>query len=239
MEAMLGSFRANAGYCSKEATLTEFGTKPEENGVKTSLLGFKRKIDAGERVTTIAEEETMFPIYTQYKNGLEAYEHHITGKRVRLDRTMPKVYIRIGDSGSGKTRWLDEQFGLDGWARMPNPTSSWWITRTVANSRVVLIDDVGPAKVPKVEEFLEWTDRYPVEFNTKGSFLWWKPEVIVITSNCMPTEWWPNMMESHKDAVMRRIYQIVAVFKGRPEEVVYQNPECPSANVDLEEAADP
>lgn len=226
MEVMRGTLRSNDAYCSKQGRLIEFGEKPEENGQKTTLLRYKRKIEEGEQVNEIAEEDAMFPTYLQYRNGLHEYEHHIKGKRVCVDRNKPKVYIRIGDSGSGKTKWLDEQFGLNNWARMPNPSSgTWWITKRVSFSDNVLIDDVGPSKIPKIEEFLEWTDRYPIEFNSKGGHLWWKPKTITITSNLMPSDWWPDMTDAHKEAVMRRVFQITAVYKDKPEEVVYENAE--------------
>lgn len=221
-EPMYGSLRQNETYCSKEGSFHKLGDEPRQ-GERHDLIGFKRKIDEGKAPVEIAEEELHFGSYVKYHAGMEKYAHHMRAKKIKTDRTMPKVYIRIGDSGSGKTRWLDEQFGLDGWARMPNPTGSWWITPAVSNSDTVLIDDVGPQKVPKVEEFLEWTDRYPIEFNSKGGHLWWKPKNIVFTSNCHPNQWWPKMTDAHKAAVERRIFRIDLVFKDQPVEHIYPN----------------
>lgn len=221
-EPMYGSLRQNEEYCSKEGSFHKLGDEPRQ-GERHDLIGFKRKLETGARPEEIAEEEGHFGSYVKYHAGFEKYAHHLRAKVIKHDREMPKVYIRVGDSGSGKTRFLDEQFGVGNWARMPNPTSSWWITGTVAYSDTVLIDDVGPSKVPKVEEFLEWTDRYPIEFNSKGGFLWWKPKNIVITSNCAWTTWWPKLTSAHKEAVERRIFRIDLVFKDKPEEHFYPN----------------
>lgn len=109
---------------------------------------------------------------------------------------------------------------------MPNPTGSWWITPTVSAADTVLIDDVGPTKIPKVEEFLEWTDRYPVEFNSKGGHLWWKPKNIVITSNCSWRQWWPKLTTVHEAAIERRITRVDLVYKDMPEERIIYNAEA-------------
>jgi hypothetical protein len=220
---MRASLMENEAYCSKESTLTKLGDEPRQ-GERNDLVGYKRKIDAGETPLQIAEEEGHFETYVKYHAGLEKYAHHMRGKKIRVDREMPKVYIRIGDTRTGKTQWLDQTFGLDGWARMPNPTSSWWITPTVSSAHTVLIDDVGPGKVPKVEEFLEWTDRYPLEFNAKGGFLWWKPKNVVFTSNKPILQWWPKIEARHHDAVMARIYRIDYLFKqSEDNRVEYPN----------------
>lgn len=221
-EIMRGSLKQNDEYCSKEGSFHKLGDEPKQ-GERNDLIGFKRRIDDGEAPEEIAETELQFGTYVKYHAGMEKYAHHVRAKKVRMDREQPKVYIRIGEAGSGKTRWLDEYFGVGAWARMPNPTSSWFLTPAVSRADTVLIDDVGPTKVPKVEEFLEWTDRYPVEFNSKGGHLWWKPKNIVFTSNCSWSEWWPKLTDAHKEAVGRRIFKISLVYKDRPEEHFYPN----------------
>lgn len=235
VEPMYGSLRQNETYCSKESSLKKIGVAPSQ-GERNDLLKVKKMIESGKRTIDIAEEDYHFNTVAKHSRFFHEYEHHIRSKKIRIDREPPKVYIRIGDAGSGKTRWLDEQFGLDGWARMPNATSSWFITPTVSYSDTVLIDDVGPTKIPKIEEFLEWTDRYPIEFNSKGGHLWWKPKNIVITSNCSWREWWPELSEAHAAAVQRRIYRIDLVFRDQRTESFYPNDDAAQAAEDLRAA---
>lgn len=204
---MYGPWKANEDYCSKESTLTVLGTRPSQ-GARTDLYKVKRLIEQGQTTMGVAEMNDNFATVAKYDRFIEKYEHHIRAKRIKLDREMPKLYIRVGQAGTGKTKWLDDTFGLDGWARMPQPTHCWWITPTVSRAETVLIDDVGPTKIPSIEQFLEWTDRYPIEFNSKGGYLWWKPKNIVVTSNLHPYEWWPNITEAHKAALERRIYSL-------------------------------
>lgn len=224
VEPMEGSFKDNEIYCSKEGSFTKLGKEPKQ-GERNDLEDVKRKLDEGQYHMDIAEDPASFSVVAQHHRFFEKYEHHVRSKQMRLDRDKPMVYIRQGGSDSGKTRWLDEQFGELGWARMPNPTSSWWITPTVSRASVVLIDDVGPSKIPKIEEFLEWTDRYPVEFNSKGGFLWWKPKIIVFTSNVPWYEWWPKISPEHYAAIKRRIHRIDVVYKDRPTYSVFPNQE--------------
>lgn len=224
LEVMHGRLIDNDRYCTKQGTqeLIELGERPMQ-GMRSDLIGFKRRIDRGEEPVQIAEDEPHFGAYVKYHTGMEKYAHHVRAKKIRFDREMPRVYIRIGDSGSGKTKWLDDEFGKGNWARMPNPTSSYWITPTVSRADTVLVDDVGPAKVPKVEEFLEWTDRYPIEFNSKGGHLWWKPKNIVFTSNIHWISWWPKLTDAHKAAVERRIHAVALVYKDEPEQWSWPN----------------
>lgn len=210
VEPMYGSWRENETYCSKESQLIKLGTPPSQ-GQRTDLLRVKRKIDEGAYHMDLSEDNYNFQSVARHFKFFENYEHHIRAKKIRMDRSMPMVYIRIGQAGAGKTSWLDDTFGLGNWARMPQPTSCWWITPTVSRAETVLIDDVGPTKIPPIEQFLEWTDRYPIEFNSKGGYLWWKPKNIVVTSNYHPYEWWPNISEAHKAALDRRIHSVVVL----------------------------
>lgn len=222
---MRGSLRQNEIYCSKEGSYTKIGEEPRQ-GERTDLEDFREELMQGRRPVQVAfENPRQFSNYVRYHTGFDRFAAYVHEQRIRCNRDMPKVYIRIGDSGTGKTRWLDDFFGPGNWARMPNPTGNWWITPTVSYSDTVLIDDIGPTKVPKIEEILEWTDRYPIEFNAKGGFLWWKPKNIVITSNLSWERWWPNLTEEHKEAFGRRIYRIDLVYTHRDVDSFYPNGE--------------
>ena len=94
------------------------------NGKKRSLLEYKKEIDDGKDVLAIAESDDKFGTFLQYRSGLHEYAQYKRGKTIQSDREPPKVYIRIGAPGTGKSRWLDEQFGLTGWVEAPDNTGN-------------------------------------------------------------------------------------------------------------------
>lgn len=191
-------------YCSKENRMHQYGVAPNHNGVKTSLLTFKRKLDDEEKVMDIASDDKFFPTYVQYRNGLKEYESHVSGKRLKGDREAPEVYIRYGAAGAGKTRFVYDNY--DDVYSMPDLTAKW--AGTYNGQPTVLFDDVESGNVPPLSLFKKITDRYPIQVQTKGGFVWWKPKRIFFTSNHDYTKWWPNMTAEDKAAVLRRVTSI-------------------------------
>lgn len=204
IEPMRGRFRENDAYCSKESRLQEFGEKPNENGVKTTLISYKRKIDQGEKTEEVAESEDYFPTYIQYRNGLRAYEHHMTGKRMKGNHDLPEVYIRYGAAGTGKSRHVYDSYP-DVYT-MPDNTAKWF--GSYNGQPTVLFDDVEINDIPTIGWFKRITDRYPIEVPIKGGFTWWKPKRIYFTSNSHWTVWWKNLSEQDQAAIKRRLTSI-------------------------------
>lgn len=219
METMRGAFRDNEAYCSKQGKLTEHGVRPEENGIKTSVLEFKRRIDAGERVEEIADCQENFNTYLLYKNGLKEFAAYKRRKTLQMNRDVPAVYLRIGTGGTGKTRWLDDTFGLDGWRYAPDNTGKWF--DNCDERDVIVFDDVEAGQIPPISLWKRLTDRYPLPVPVKGGYITWKPKAIVVTSNYEPGTWWPGIDPINVHAVMRRVYKIVRVFKDGKEEEVF------------------
>ena len=208
IEEMHGTFAQNEAYCSKEGTLTEFGQKPMDNGKKRSVLVFKERVEKGERPLDIAEDEEMFPTWLQNHRALEIYNQHIRKKAKVHDRDEPAVYLRVGPPGTGKTRWMDEQFGTDGWVFAPDNTGRWF---DGCDRDVICFDDVERGQIPPMATWKKLTDRYGGPMPTKGGFIYWKPKVIVVTSNSTPREWWPDASDFDIGAVERRIKEITVV----------------------------
>lgn len=208
IEEMHGNFRQNEKYCSKEGKLIEFGVKPMENGKKRKLIEIKERIDEGEKPVDIAEEERYFPIWVNNHRALEVYNQHKRAKRLVNDRSLPEVHLRIGPPGTGKTRWCDDQFGPDGWKFAPDNTGRWF---DGCDCDVIVFDDVERGQVPPLSTWKKLTDRYGGPMPTKGGFVYWKPKVIVVTSNSHPRQWWPDASEFDIGAVERRLTSVTVV----------------------------
>jgi len=208
-EQMQGSFAQNSKYISKEGKLVEIGIKPMGNGKKRTLLEYKKQIEDGEHVLDIAEKDDKFGTFLQYRSGLNAYADHQRFKRIRTNREVPQVYIRMGPPGTGKTKWLDDTYGLDKWIEAPDNTGKWFDGCELAD--ILVFNDVQHGAVPPLDIFKKLTDRYPFRGAVKGGFVWLKPKIIVFTSNSTPDEWYPDMSDFDRAAIDRRITEIICV----------------------------
>lgn len=216
IEKMKGNFAQNEKYCSKEGKLIEFGERLTQ-GKRSDLIQVKKLIDEGKRPMEIADEydEHIGTIFKHEKcwNKLFQYKRQ---KKIQNDRTKPEVYIRWGDPGTGKTRWLDDNFGFDGWRFAPDNKGDWF---DFCDERdVICFDDVKINEIPPIGKILKLTHEYPIQVAIKGGFITWKPRVIVFTSNYPPEQWW-NVRPDDKNyvAFMRRVTKC--------EQVVYKKPE--------------
>jgi len=159
-----------------------------------------------EHIGTVFRHERCWKQYEQYKRQ----------KRLQNDRTKPKVYIRWGATGTGKTRWLDDNFGFDGWRFAPDNSGNWFDGTDERD--VICFDDVKINEIPPLGKILKLTHEYPMQVAVKGGFITWKPRVIVFTSNYPPDQWWNvGSTDQNYQAFMRRVTEI--------ENVVYKTPE--------------
>nr|QUS52625.1 replication protein [Mute swan feces associated circular virus 17] len=209
VEIMRGNFRENELYCSKEGNLVEFGEKPNNNGEKKGLIDYKEELDKGKSVLEVADENPdLFQTYCMYRNGLKEYAQYKRQKTMSDNRDVPDVFVRIGPPGTGKTRWLDDTFGMGGWITAPDNTGHWF---DGCDRDVILFDDVEIGAVPPLSLFKRLTDRYPLQVPVKGGFITWKPKVIVFTANSHPFEWWKDLSDFDKGAIERRMKEVVVV----------------------------
>lgn len=214
VKEMLGSFDQNETYCSKVGKLIEMGTRPAQ-GTRNDLIAVKRLLDEGKKPMEIADEhEEHFGAVMKYSRSMNEYSEYKRRRLLQNDRTVPEVFIRWGPPGSGKTRWLDDNYGTN-WSRAPDNAGHWFDN---CDSDVVLFDDVKINEIPPIGKILQLTDRYPIQVAKKGGFITWKPRVIVFTSNHPPDQWWNiSVNDPNYQAFLRRVTKI--------EEVIYKTPD--------------
>lgn len=109
------------------------------------------------------------------------------------------VTVFWGPTGTGKTRRAWELGGLDAYPKIPN-TKFW---DGYQGQKVVIIDEFrGDVSMSNL---LRWFDRYPVLVEIKGGSTILCAEVIYITSNLSPREWYRDLDEATVDALLRRL----------------------------------
>jgi len=226
---MKGSIICNDAYCSKENELQEYGVKPNDPGVKHTLLEFKRKIEDGESCTEIAENDKYFNTFCQYRGGLKDYEQHIDAKEqdarpkkvVKLCREMPEVYIRWGPPRSGKSKWAEDEYGVGKVYSMPKSYPKFF--GNYRGQPVVLFDEFEAFKSP-IEDALFYFDRYPRDAEIKGGYTKFKPLTIILTSNINPRDWWPTAEPNHWTAFVERVVSCKKIYKHEGQTVEEDDP---------------
>lgn len=154
------------------------------------------------------------------KKNVEMYEEHapsvfhyraINNARndylaTTVDWVVPEVHWRWGPTGTGKTRYVHEQYSDD--LSVVNISGGFFEGYDLPK-RTVLIDDLRPGDI-KYPFLLRLTDRYPgVSIPVKGGWCEWKPERIYITSNQPPEAFAPY--DESSEQLVRRMTSITKV----------------------------
>jgi len=119
-----------------------------------------------------------------------------------------RVDVFWGRTGTGKSRraWNEAGFG----AYPKDPRTKFW--DGYREQEHVVIDEFrGDIDISHV---LRWFDRYPVIVEVKGGSVSFVAKRIWITSNVDPRDWFPNVCQETKNALIRRLN--ITHFNGDP-----------------------
>lgn len=188
IEKAKASEAKNVRYCSKLASRIagpyEHGDRPKQ-GYRSDLSLQYEMVKSGKTPLDVVAE---IPEAARHIKHLQTYSAAITN---RSKDFVPKVYIRWGPSGTGKTRWCYDTYGHDGVFKLAyNKTNAWW--DGYANQKCILIDDwplQDKSQLHVYHWLLEWTDRYPTWIPFKGGMTRLGESDIVVTSNEHPLTW--------------------------------------------------
>lgn len=195
VEKMNGSVEQNEKYCRKEGTvILEEGDLPEP-GKRSDLERMKEMIVAGNTEREIFEEQP--GNYIRYNRGIQKAKSLYEKKR---DWEMD-VRIYWGKPGTGKTRSVYDEFGIDNvYVKMQG---KWW--DGYSNEQVVVIDDFDPENMFDIVYgfYLCLLDRYPMRIECKGGSMQFGSKIIIFTSNFNPKTWFID--RKNRDAFFRRV----------------------------------
>lgn len=125
-------------------------------------------------------------------------------RRIAMDNLSPialerRIIVYWGPSGTGKSRRAWAEAGLEAYPK--DPLTKFWDGYQGQES--VVIDEFrGGISIGHV---LRWFDRYPVNIEIKGAAVTLKATTIWITSNLNPIDWYPDLDQATKDALLRRL----------------------------------
>lgn len=131
-------------------------------------------------------------------------QHYRTLRTISADFATPIAVERTaivywGPSGVGKSRRAWEQAGLDAYPKDPN--TKFWCGYN--NHQNVVMDEFRGGIA--IGHLLRWLDRYPVLVELKGSSTVLTAKKFWITSNLDPRDWYPELDELTKMALLRRL----------------------------------
>lgn len=123
-----------------------------------------------------------------------------------LDRKPPLVYFLYGESGLGKTHWFYANAPKNDWWCSPVSNGTLWMSGYKGEKWALFDDFSGQLALTQT---LRLFDRWPIWTPTKGGHTDFKPEVIVISSNRRPDEWYKwDGRENEYLSLCRRLKEV-------------------------------
>lgn len=202
---------ASVNYCFKDQDYVKQDYRAQ--GKRTDLdtvvkniktLGLKKAIDEN-------------PIeYIKFHAGMEKLAF-----RSAPDRDF-KPYIEwiYGPTGVGKSRYVFEKIGTQGW--WSSKTLKWW--DGYENQEAICIDDFR-GDFCTFHELLRILDRYPYNVEVKGGYRKFNSKVIYITSYCHPKDVYETREDI--DQLLRRIDKIHEIKKPAQNKIEEYIPAIP------------
>lgn len=195
-------------YCRKEETrapgqdFIEYGEFTERKGSRTDLARIRDAIKEGSSHMQLVEE---------YPNEYGRYPK-FADRCFALYKPMPhpngvRVILYFGEPGTGKTRKAYEEH--QELYCTPISNGALWLDGYDREPTVMLDDFSGALSKWSLTETLRLLDRYPVLVPIKGSFTWWIPETIIVTTNIHPFRWYKwKGRENQYYALHRRFHEV-------------------------------
>jgi hypothetical protein len=224
-------------YCTKEETRVAgpwiYGEpRAEENANKSE--GFVKLCRTG------ADDDKL---YDEYPSMMTTHRH--TPEHIRSlhppERTNPlEVYLFYGPPGTGKTDFAYEQASLLKTEPYEVPLGKdFWLTPSAYGKKFVIIDEFKSNL--SLKDLLKLLDKRPIQVPVKGSFVWWCPEFIIITTNKNPWEWYTYVdRDFEREALFRRLHYTFVFEKNaegvpKPKEVTLESlkPELPQLQLEV------
>ena len=191
-------------YCEKEEGHLDgpwrYGDpKSGASGSRTDLTTFKDAVKAGTPLIDLIESHTS--VLARYPRFYDFLRVHFN----RVPRDSFEVRLLFGPPGTGKTEYVYNSVEFDHLYTTPVMGSGFWLDQ-YAGERHALLDDFGGglSGVSRTN-LLRLTHKFPVKAPVKGGFTLWNPEIIWITTNLKPQEWYDWSNRVHWAALVRRI----------------------------------
>lgn len=141
-------------------------------------------------------------LYQRYRNTIADWD-----AAQRPPEKTRRVIFCYGPPRMGKTYWARHNW--PSFYMVPPPKAgAVWFTG-YENEPVVIFDEYSGQLT--LDEWKNYTDVYPLQAHTKGGFAWYNPDVVVITSNSLPGDWYVRTTKRKDDSEKDRSVDLSAM----------------------------
>ena len=202
-EMARGTGKENAAYCSKPDTRLAGPWEKGQLVTQGKTAGLEQACDmVVARATDEAIAEALPGVYVRHFRGLQELRRAL--KITPEQRTwLPELWVLIGASGSGKSRWARETFPDAFWK---SAGTAWW--DGYWGQDTVVLDDFSGRFMP-LTDLQHLLDGNPMQVEIKGGSVPMLARRIVITSNWHPSEWYSERVDPAR-SIMRRVHDFAA-----------------------------
>ncbi len=204
-----GSAADNITYCTKEDTRVKaggmFGTPSTGTGTRTDIRKFRDAVVGGKRKRDLINDMPReMAKYARFYNMIREQ-----CKPVRENKM--QVILALGSPGSGKTRFAFDHWGVSpDFFDLPMCANRIWFDGMDGHTLILMDDFDGRYSKLSLSFLLRLLDRYPRRVEIKGNFTWWLPDIVYITTNIGPDQWYNFHGRTQQvSALRRRIHYIL------------------------------
>lgn len=208
LERRLGTAGQAVAYCTKDESRAPGPLagplwwprewSPEKTqGRRTDLDELLKAVQEGQGLRQVAEANPS--VFVRYHKGIKAFKDLLF---VPKDRGEQEVFVLYGDAGTGKSRYVFENFPEVFPVALGRAGGQLWWDGYDGESTIIIDDFHG--EIPLVE-FKRILDRHKMRVPVKGGFVPACWNTIFITSNMQPIDWYATPEPQDRQAIARRI----------------------------------
>lgn len=208
-EECKGSEEDNIKYCTKKKGRIdgpwEYGERSKQ-GKRNDIIALRDAIMKGKKDFDIIKDNELVLPYAKYMKFAEKVKSVVAREESKKFRKVVTT-ILIGPAGTGKTRYIFDNFKHDDIYKLDRPDGPIWFDG-YEGQKVLLLDDFYGWI--KYSFLLNLLDGYTLRLNIKGGTTYALWEYVFITSNKHIEKWYVD--KGRTPALDRRITSVIYSF---------------------------
>ncbi len=195
--------------------------REQGQGNRSDLTEFRLAIQSGKRKRELMDDGYDIQI-AKFPRFYETVRTLTRPKREHAQ--FVGVVLLYGYPGTGKTRYVVENYP-DYWETGISGTGTHWYDGYDLHNVVLFDDFCGKMSKMPLCTVLKLFDRYVRQAPVKGGFTWWRPNIIFVTSNIHPRDWYDwELREAQWPALIRRFSHVYFYEEDGGVEMVIPDP---------------